>query len=1476
MDVDDLICQEVDPVIKGSHPKSNTKFNLNIGHASRSDVKRPRGVRLLQLKMQAKQIQTLKRQLKLQALKRYYESKINEAADLRSLDFTLLSGYNKAPDTEIVIDSGTTKHLSSRLSDFVSFTGDRVRVRGVSGASYGKLGIFKRNILGEGVLGIYLPELPVGLLISTNGVKQRGWEVKFSPNGDSMTELVTGRQVQLSTSSTGLPCCKEFQFFTDAAANDSMYSLYDDARTESVLSMSSYYDSLPSHLQKSLHKTRRKRGGPPPKRHLKDKLLQHWRVAHLHEAGTNCGVKCIDCLESKYKGIGSDAVSSASNRDKPELYMFSFDIGGPVSPTSYRGRRWILAFTCNTCQFGHAVALGSKSEAPQQVETFIKSIREKCGTLCDTGMEKWSNGLEQAQLRILVEERSMQTPVAGAVRSDNAAEFVGKEMVETLRRLGVHHSLSPPYRPQSNSYGERYIQSIKSALRTCMRSTDPRAWCFALENIVTAWNLVKRKNKSWGTLEAPQAAVNRRCRTTNPMAIVDVDRKRTALRRWGCLAIFRPGRTRLLAAVDASQGNTVLQPRALRGMFLGFSPDHTGYRVGVVLPEKPNKLSVFVTPSCVLCEEVLVKDLPGLNAKDTRSVDEMLLATLKASCAVPRGSTSPGVGPDGNADGVGSAEKQSLEQGIELVSQNLDPAARFGASNTHIECEFDICDSSHKFGTCGDLAGDSADNTLRVPSGTPEVEIPPVMDASSPTENKAKDNIAADITYGPSYNNEKRPRGRPPGTKDKKGRVRRTKKQMLEARKSSTETGASTNNVFFTDVGVFGGGAMSHLYPDEDLDESPVHIEVFLSREADDDDSGGATQVDDPERDAKIKSLGKPGDPGYVRPGEKASVSKVFREDCPDRPLWLESRDVEAGRLASYRCWRKVDEDEYNLWRSGKIRCIPTVLLINRKRSGLFKSRLVVLGNKFDNSDSPNLFAGVVSQVGTRLNLLTAMRRKFSLAVADIKNAFIRASLDEVREPGSAPILISLPPGFDESHFDANGKRIPGTDPNAPVNGPRRVLQALYGLPLSPRAWNLKIDRDLRGLGWQSSVYEPGIYRLIKHGRVIATLGLYVDDVTLCAESKSLTKELMSQILSLHPGELIEPESFKNGKLRYDLLGADLDWDEPNQHFKLGMSRYCKKLLRSLDMAQGNLKPAPTPYFEESLLYDDSPIVEKPPVSLRAFIGSCQWLQTVARPDISEAVSKLARASCRPMTRHILNCCRRLARYISGTQDIGLEWSPTIERQFAESLKRIGVHPDNAEQDEKVLQNPIVTYGDASFGTTFKSFRSVTGVVVYAYGMPILWSSKPQTLVSGSTMEAEWIASSTAIEISEGPRLVLQFLLGKPNEVNEHDGDYGPIMCDNRSAVIAGRRGVDAVKELPRPSRHVALRHQKVLQHCKRVFFTPTDEMRADGLTKSCNHRALKMIFEPDLDALPSRFIQEEEEFDCVDSWIAVCKLRKL
>ncbi|CAD7934356.1 unnamed protein product, partial [Amoebophrya sp. A25] len=105
-----------------------------------------------------------------------------------------------------------------------------------------------------------------------------------------------------------------------------------------------------------------------------------------------------------------------------------------------------------------------------------------------------------------------------------------------------------------------------------------------------------------------------------------------------------------------------------------------------------------------------------------------------------------------------------------------------------------------------------------------------------------------------------------------------------------------------------------------------------------------------------------------------------------------------------------------------------------------------------------------------------------------------------------------------------------------------------------------------------------------------------------------------------------------------------------------------------------------------------------------------------------------ARATAVPVNKAMENAGRRVLRYLAGTKQQGIEYSPETEKKFVEDLAKLADHEENKKIHPELLKHPATAYGDASFASTYKKMRSITGVVIYLYGFPVAWKSQPQTV----------------------------------------------------------------------------------------------------------------------------------------------------
>jgi hypothetical protein len=617
----------------------------------------------------------------------------------------------------------------------------------------------------------------------------------------------------------------------------------------------------------------------------------------------------------------------------------------------------------------------------------------------------------------------------------------------------------------------------------------------------------------------------------------------------------------------------------------------------------------------------------------------------------------------------------------------------------------------------------------------------------------------------------------------------------------------------------------AHLAFDED-EEELVEMEVFFGLEQDQTGSGGDSYWD-------------------VKPGEKESLKRAFDSRNPFRPKWVSATDKERLRLECYKCWRKLSPSEEADWKRGLIKATPCALLLNKKRNSTYKARLVVLGDRWDNPQQASCYASVVSQVGNRTALTVAARDNFYPLAFDIGNAFIRASI------GNLHVVVTLPQMFRDSAMDSG----------------RRVLEkALYGLPVSPRLWAKRLAQDLRGLHFQECKHEPGVWvlRSKSDNRLQAVLTVYVDDCLVAAETPELAEKIVTDIHNIHPCSRIPMEPQSDGSVKFDLLGADVFYNQLAGSYRVTMEDYCNKVLKRFDVPD-TAKARANPNFPEDSLYHKSNLDKH--FKYRECIGALQWLATVCRPDLAHSTNVLARAAANPCTNSMSRCARLVLKYLKGTTRVGISYSKEQEAEFNAKYTELQNHAENLDKvDPKQVDNAVHTFTDASFGVVYKSLRSISGVVVYLYGTPIAWRSKVQSVFASSTTESEWIALAEGVELEASVHALLDFLIGKPQEP-------GPLWCDNRGAVVCGRRGPECTDEIPKRTRHVALRLSKVLQEHKRLWFCPTNDQLADGLTKSANSTALRNILHCNSD-FPAEAEMDGDEGEAAyySFYVAMCR----
>ena len=127
-------------------------------------------------------------------------------------------------------------------------------------------------------------------------------------------------------------------------------------------------------------------------------------------------------------------------------------------------------------------------------------------------------------------------------------------------------------------------------------------------------------------------------------------------------------------------------------------------------------------------------------------------------------------------------------------------------------------------------------------------------------------------------------------------------------------------------------------------------------------------------------------------------------------------------------------------------------------------------------------------------------------------------------------------------------------------------------------------------------------------------------------------------------------------------------------------------------------------------------------------VGMLQYLQGHSRPDITFAVSQVARYTHSPRRIHEL-ALERIGQYLKGTVDKGLVFRPkeSFEVDCFVDADFAGLWPHEDKLDPTCV-------------------KSRTGYVICLADCPIIWKSRLQETIATSTCMSEYIALSTSMK----------------------------------------------------------------------------------------------------------------------------------
>jgi hypothetical protein len=203
-------------------------------------------------------------------------------------------------------------------------------------------------------------------------------------------------------------------------------------------------------------------------------------------------------------------------------------------------------------------------------------------------------------------------------------------------------------------------------------------------------------------------------------------------------------------------------------------------------------------------------------------------------------------------------------------------------------------------------------------------------------------------------------------------------------------------------------------------------------------------------------------------------------------------------------------------------------------------------------------------------------------------------------------------------------------------------------------------------------------------------------------------------------------------------------------------------------------------------------------------VGSLIYLNTCTRPDISFAVSSLARKMSNPSYQD-WHAVKRLLRYLKGTKDYGISLGNNNQQNPADPGKIIKV------------------YSDADWAGDIATRRSTSGYLIYLQQILICWGTKIQRVVALSTAEAEYISGSTACQETTWVRN-LHHEITKQRIVPH-------LMIDNQAAIAMSKNNIQHAR-----AKHIDIRYHYirdlVMNNEITIEYCASNDMIADIMTK--------------------------------------------
>ena len=266
----------------------------------------------------------------------------------------------------------------------------------------------------------------------------------------------------------------------------------------------------------------------------------------------------------------------------------------------------------------------------------------------------------------------------------------------------------------------------------------------------------------------------------------------------------------------------------------------------------------------------------------------------------------------------------------------------------------------------------------------------------------------------------------------------------------------------------------------------------------------------------------------------------------------------------------------------------------------------------------------------------------------------------------------------------------------------------------------------------------------------ICIIALYVDDLLIAGT----TLDTIDRVKQ----ELKDNYEMKDLGRAHHLLGCEVNHDESTGTTYLSQYQFTKTAVEKFLSADSEMMDTPCdPSVNLSKTMCPESAQEKgemQQIPYRQAVGTLLWLSLGTRPDISYAVSQVAKFNENPGKEH-WRAVKRIFRFLKGSSKRGLKFygirkSNEFTGRF-NSLNQLGnievIIYQNGKRlisEEDILE--ALAFVDANYARCIDTRRSVTGFIFFIGASPISWQSKQQISTALNTMEAEYMAACAATQ----------------------------------------------------------------------------------------------------------------------------------